>query len=241
MARPDNSDAPEPVVPRAPTHRGELAQRAAGIVPTVLAHPNPPRPKVEIPGPVAPPVWPPPPSGDVAPTENAPAVDPAAPVGAVGETGPGAPAPAPAQTLAWPPPPAAWDPAVAATWNPPPAPAQAPGQWAPPSPGAAPVWAPPRQRGWDRPRIGSRRRDSRSEAYAGAPPSYFWQSIASLILLPPMGLVAVIWSLLVSRRSQAGDRAGATRASLQARIWCMATLVVFAGVAVISAVLGFGT
>src|SRR5580704_5869602 len=54
----------EPPVPRAPTYRGELAQRAAGVVPQILA-----RPKVVAPAPDGPPTpsptpvvaWPPPP------------------------------------------------------------------------------------------------------------------------------------------------------------------------------------
>ena len=237
-ARPENNDAPEPVVPRAPTHRGELAQRAAGIVPTVLALPTPPRPKIEIPRVTDLPASPPPPAATDVATDTALSADPAAPAVPAGES---APAPAPAQSLAWPPPPGTWDPAVAATWNPPAAPTPAPAHWAPPNPAAAPAWAPPRQQGWDRPRLGFRRRDAGSGTYSGEPPSYFWQSIVSLILLPPMGLVAVVWSLLVSRRSHSGDREVASRASLQARIWFMATLVVFAGVAVISAVLGLSS
>ena len=42
----------DPPVPRAPTHRGELAQRAAGIVPQVLARPQKPRAASPLPAPM---------------------------------------------------------------------------------------------------------------------------------------------------------------------------------------------
>ncbi len=42
-----------------------------------------------------------------------------------------------------------------------------------------------------------------------------------------MGLVAVSYSILVTRRSQSGDVPGAAKASHLARTWCLATLVAF--------------
>jgi len=75
LARPENTDHPEPPVPRAPTLRGEIAQRAAGVTPQVLArpkprpawtppHPPPPAPPSSggNPAPVPPENWPPPPA-----------------------------------------------------------------------------------------------------------------------------------------------------------------------------------
>ncbi len=72
----------EPPVPRAPTHRGERAQRAAGIVPQVLARPKKPAP-APAPGPDS--------SGVAGPQPRPP--DHTAPEG-----------------QAWPPPPAVWEP-----------------------------------------------------------------------------------------------------------------------------------
>jgi hypothetical protein len=66
------ADLAEPPIPRAPTRRGELAQKAAGIVPQILARPKP-RPEV---APQPPPPSPPapggPPSGWTAPGPWAP-------------------------------------------------------------------------------------------------------------------------------------------------------------------------
>ena len=75
----------------------------------------------------------------------------------------------------------------------------------------------------------------------GIVPSYFWQSVVCLFLFPPMGLVAVVYSILVTRRTQAGNRAAAIRASQLARVWCLATLVVFTAVFVVSALAGLTT
>ena len=41
LDRPIVGDLPEPPIPRAPTQRGEIAQRAAGVVTKVLAKPRP--------------------------------------------------------------------------------------------------------------------------------------------------------------------------------------------------------
>jgi Interferon-induced transmembrane protein len=48
-----------------------------------------------------------------------------------------------------------------------------------------------------------------------------------------MGLVAVAYSILVSRRLQSGDAMGAAKASHLARAWCLATLVAITVIAVI--------
>lgn len=60
------------------------------------------------------------------------------------------------------------------------------------------------------------------------PPTYFWQSLACLLLFLPTAAVAVGYSYLVSRREQAGDRTGAAKASRMARTWCLASLASFA-------------
>jgi Interferon-induced transmembrane protein len=89
-----------PPVPRAPTERGELAQRAAGIVPQILARPKPA--PVPVPEPVPP-----------AAVEG-PASAPPAPVGEA--------RPAPGSGIpAWPPPPAQWEPGPAIPGSPAPA------------------------------------------------------------------------------------------------------------------------
>ncbi len=79
---------PPPPVPRAPTERGELAQRAAGIVPQILVRPKP------VPAPVAP-------AAADRPSSSSPA--PA-----------GEPSSAPGSgAQVWPPPPAQWEPGPA--------------------------------------------------------------------------------------------------------------------------------
>jgi hypothetical protein len=68
---------------------------------------------------------------------------------------------------------------------------------------------------------------------AGRPiPSYFWVSLLSLVLFPFTGVIAVGYSLLVTHRSQRGERELAARASRQARVWCVASMAVFAVIAI---------
>lgn len=108
LARPDTDAHPEPPVPRAPTQRGEIAQREAGITTRVLAppkakpawtppHPPPPAPPSgDAPAPPVPPEnWPPPPA-QWEPAGQGRWVPPPPP-------GPGAgqPSPAPTSTRGW--------------------------------------------------------------------------------------------------------------------------------------------
>ena len=208
----------EPPVPRAPTHRGEAAQRAAGIVPQVLARPKAPSPA---PAPAPVPL--------VAPPDQVP--DATAPEGQV-----------------WPPPPAVWEPgpgAAARPAEPPATTAFAGSEQSPPAPGPSPGAAPaPR---WAAPGSGHSRNPSRlaaawSRATAGAtrdaapptttgagtPSNYLWQSLACLFLFLPSALIAILYSTQVNRRVQIGDMTGAIRASRMARTWCLVTVGVFA-------------
>jgi hypothetical protein len=208
----------DPPVPRAPTRRGELAQREAGIVPQILARPKPPAPSN-----------PPPTAGPPAPYE------PVAP-----------PSPTPGPGVqSWPPPPAVWEPGTAAgpghsptpTHAPPPhapasqhSPRPAPG-WAGPGPGWSRGAAPDFARsaaGWAR-AVTGRGRLATSPSRSAAPASYLWQSLACLLLFLPSALVAVVYSTRVNRRVQVGDMTGAARASRLARTWCLVSVVVFTG------------
>jgi Interferon-induced transmembrane protein len=303
LTRPATEPGPEPPVPRAPTRRGELAQQAAGIVPTVLVRPRPapaaspdgpttgspppasidaplttpttppPGPAdtqpVPAPGPTSPPdpSWPPPatweppppatwepaPAGGWAPPSSPPLPGPASVSGAAPvatpaavEPAPAAPTPSPAApvppagsaTAATAGPPRAASP-PAAVGSAPVAPVPPPPNWSPPTGGAsAPGWAPPpsvagfpprEPTGWIRPAWRSRPADYPQSPYAscaaGSPPTYFWLALLCTLLFFPMGLVAVSYSMVVTRKSQSGDVPGAARASRLARTWCVATLV----------------
>jgi hypothetical protein len=46
-----------------------------------------------------------------------------------------------------------------------------------------------------------------------------------VLLFPPTGVAAVIYSLLVTKRTERGDTAGASRASYLTRICCLWSLV----------------
>lgn len=213
----------DPPVPRAPTRRGELAQREAGIVPQILARPKAP------------------PTSHPAPTSGPPV--PYAPVA------PPSPAPVPG-VQAWPPPPAVWEPGSGATPGHSPTPTHAAPPHAPTSPcSPAPGWAAPgpgwgrgaapdfarSAAGWARAVTGRTRvvtgrgRLPTSPARTAAPASYLWQSIACLLLFLPSALVAIAYSTRVNRRVQLGDMTGAVRASRLARTWCLVTVVVFTG------------
>ena len=63
-------------------------------------------------------------------------------------------------------------------------------------------------------------------------------SLACFLLFFPMGLVAVVYSITVTRRAQLGDSQGALKASQLARTWCLATLVVAISLAIIGGVAG---
>jgi hypothetical protein len=102
---------------------------------------------------------------------------------------------------------------------------------------------PPQQpTGWIRPTWRSRQVEYPDPQYAPysttSPPTYFWLSLACTLLFFPMGLVAVAYSILVTRRSQSGDVTGAAKASHLARTWCLATLVAFTVIAVVVGVTG---
>lgn len=192
----------EPPVPRAPTYRGELAQRAAGVVPQILA-----RPKVAAPVPP--------------PTERPAPLAPDGP-----------PTPSPTPAVAWPPPPGTWEsgPAPAPTHSaaPHPNPAPAPG-WAGPGAGWTRGGAPDFARsaaGWAR-AVTGRGRPAASRTRPATPSNYLWQSIACLLLFAPSAVVAIVYVAQVNLRVQVGDMTGAVRASRLARIWCLVTVVVF--------------
>lgn len=257
LARPP-SHAPEPAAVRAPTNRGEGAQRAAGIdarplpkaparprrtaaeqlgqpAPTGVPEPTPigvpELSPVATPEPSAPPAWPTPASG------SRPAPPPSWTPAAAGSPPPPAPPPA------WPPPPAAWEPAGS-------------GRWAPPQPSPTPPaagtgwdqqpWRKPVQPAWERPRPPSgwvRPRGSLWDKVFGRqstaqPPTYFWQALVCLFLFLPTGLAAIAYSLLVTRRQQTGDQTGSARASQLARLWCLITVGVFAVAALATAAAG---
>jgi hypothetical protein len=61
----------------------------------------------------------------------------------------------------------------------------------------------------------------------GTPPTYLWQAIVAFLLFPLTGALALIFSFQVGRRDHMGDRIGAVRASRQARMWCLISLLVF--------------
>jgi len=56
-----------------------------------------------------------------------------------------------------------------------------------------------------------------------------------------MGIVAVVYSIMVTRRAQLGDAQGALKASALARTWCLATLVVFISLVIIAGLAGLHT
>ena len=48
----------------------------------------------------------------------------------------------------------------------------------------------------------------------------------------------MVYSLLVTRRAQLGDGTGSVRASQMARLWCLATLVMFVVALLVTAATG---
>ncbi|HET9078680.1 MAG TPA: CD225/dispanin family protein [Acidimicrobiales bacterium] len=96
-------------------------------------------------------------------------------------------------------------------------------------------WSRPSGSWWDR-LLGT---PAPAGAYGGAPPTYFWQALVCLFLFLPTGIAAVAYSLLVTRRAQLGDRNGSVRASQMARLWCLATLVLFAVLVLVTAATGW--
>lgn len=256
LARPQ-SVAPEPPAVRAPTNRGERAQHASGVVAQSLPK-APPRPRPALPPPPStPPAWNPPPAGPARPgpwpPPPAPWPQPAAgpwpaPEGrgsdappaeapSDGPQGPGPQGPGPQRAG---PPPAAWPPHPG--WPPPGRePTTSYPQWGAPPPQP---WAPRPRTGWSRPSgswwdrvLGA---PAAPGAYSGTtPPTYFWQALICLFLFLPTGVAAVACSLLVTRRAQTGDSAGSVRASQLTRLWCMATLVLFAVAVLVTAATGW--
>jgi hypothetical protein len=250
LVRP-RSTAPEPPPVRAPTNRGEGAQRAAGIdprpLPKAASRPRPtateitvdalpvgaPEPDMnEAPAPAAPPpAWPAPASG------SRPAPPPSWTPAPAGSSQPSGPPPA------WPPPPATWEPAGSGRWAPPearPSQTDTGAAWGqqPWQQSAQPGWAPPRPpSGWVRPRGSLWDKVFGGQATA-EPPTYFWQALVCLFLFLPTGLAAVAYSLMVTKRQQAGDRMGSLRASQLARLWCLISVGVFAVAALVTAAAG---
>jgi len=70
------------------------------------------------------------------------------------------------------------------------------------------------------------------------PRTYFWQSLVCLFLFLPTGVAALAYSLIASRREQAGDRLGSLKASQLARMWCIASVAVFGVALLITAATG---
>lgn len=68
-----------------------------------------------------------------------------------------------------------------------------------------------------------------------APPTYFWQSLACLLLFMPSAAVAIYFSMRVSNRMQVGDWGGAVRASRLAKTWCLLSLLAFCIIFVLAA------
>src|ERR1700722_13028108 len=184
----------EPPVPRAPTYRGELAQRAAGVVPQILGRPQ-----------VVAPVPPPPPAHLLPPAPDGP------------------PTPSPTPAVAWPPPPAVWEagPGSAPTHSaspthPAPTHAGAPHTnpapgWAGPGPGWTRGGAPDFARsaaGWAR-AVKGRGRLAVSRTRPVTPSNYLWQAVACLLLCPPCGAGAIVYAAQGNRRGEGGDMTGA--------------------------------
>ncbi|HWG72953.1 MAG TPA: CD225/dispanin family protein [Acidimicrobiales bacterium] len=251
LGRPEAARTDLPAV-TAPTKRGELHQRQAGIVPEPTRRPAGTAPAGTAPaaGAAAPagaapaPPWiPPPPPPPPPRLPGSPGSAPRAPSPAAGpregSSGSASPAPPPPGTppaagpKSWPPPPAPFEPA---------APAPGPGSY-PPSPVTAGPsaeqggrwggWdAPPRPQGWAE-RSGWGRptrwapRPPRGDDGAG-PRSYFWPSIvATVLLFWPTGIAAIYFSVQVTRRMAAGDVPGALRSSRLARTFCMLSVAMF--------------
>ena len=116
--------------------------------------------------------------------------------------------------------------------------------WAPPTgggpPPAAPVWSPPtRDPAQDRP-VPSQSSVTGGRLTSGfveaGPATYFWQALVCLFLFLPSGLVAVYFSIMVSKRGMIGDRAGSLRASRLTRLWCFVTLAAFSVLCMIAVV-----
>jgi len=57
------------------------------------------------------------------------------------------------------------------------------------------------------------------------PPTYYWQALFAL-LVPPVGLFALYFSLQVAKRAAVGDGVGALRASRLTRSCCLLAAVV---------------
>jgi hypothetical protein len=57
-----------------------------------------------------------------------------------------------------------------------------------------------------------------------------------LFLFLPSGLVAVYYSIMVSKRGMIGDQAGSLRASRLTRLWCFVSLAVFSVLCMIAVV-----
>ncbi len=50
--------------------------------------------------------------------------------------------------------------------------------------------------------------------------------MCAILFFVPTGIAAIVYSVLVGRRFDAGDREGAWRASRLARMWCVVSVVI---------------
>jgi len=82
---------------------------------------------------------------------------------------------------------------------------QYPGQQYPGQPYPGPQQPPPQQQFQPRPRV----------------QNYLVWAIISILLCIPTGIVAMVYSTQVNTKLSAGDLAGATKASNNAKIWCI--------------------
>ncbi|MGH9095676.1 MAG: CD225/dispanin family protein, partial [Acidimicrobiales bacterium] len=67
-----------------------------------------------------------------------------------------------------------------------------------------------------------------------APPTYLWAAVLCLFLFLPSALVALVFSLRVTRLAQVGDWRSAVRSSRLARTWCLVSVLLGAIVVVLA-------
>ena len=64
-----------------------------------------------------------------------------------------------------------------------------------------------------------------AQSASDLPPTYYWQALFAL-LVPPVGLFALYFSLQVGKRAAMGDGVGALRASRLTRSCCLLAAVI---------------
>ncbi|MGH8921939.1 MAG: CD225/dispanin family protein, partial [Actinomycetes bacterium] len=71
-----------------------------------------------------------------------------------------------------------------------------------------------------------------------APPTYLWAAVLCLFVFLPSAIVALVFSLRVTRLAQVGDWRSAVRSSRLARTWCLISLLLGAIVLVMTVASG---